>query len=379
VAVKRDYYEVLGVGRHASPDELKRAFRKIAMDSHPDRNPDDEAAAARFKEASEAYTVLSDPARRSRYDMFGHAAVEQGAGAGVDFTDMPFGDIFETFFGGGFGGRTRRGRSNRGDDLRYDMTISFQEAFTGVEKNVDVARLATCERCSGNGAEPGTSDDVCPGCRGTGQVRRAAQSFFGSVVTTATCPTCGGGGRVLKVPCTACRGQGRVEKSRRLSVKIPAGVDTGSQIRISGEGGAGVRSGPPGDLYVVLRVKPDPHLARHEQDVIYELRLNMVQAALGDRIEVPTLEGPVEVAIPAGTQHGQSFRLRGRGMPDVRSSRRGDQYVVVQVVIPKDLNPEQKALLRKVGGLTGKPEKVSKGFFDKLRDAISLDSTGGGF
>jgi len=373
VAVKRDYYEVLGVGRQASPDELKRAFRKIAMDSHPDRNPDDEAAAARFKEASEAYAVLSDPGRRSRYDMFGHAAVEPGGGPAVDFSDMPFSDIFDTFFGGGFGGRGRRGRSNRGNDLRFDMTISFQEAFAGIEKQVDVARLATCDRCVGNGAEPGTGDEPCPGCRGTGQIRRAQQSFFGSVVTTVTCPTCGGGGRILKNPCSQCRGQGRVEMSKRLEVKIPAGVDTGSQIRLSGEGEAGIRGGPPGDLYVVLTVKPDPQLARHDQNVIYELRVNMMQAALGDRIEVPTLEGPVEVAIPAGTQHGQSFRLRGRGMPDVRNGRRGDQYVVIQVVIPKDLTAEQKALLRKVGGLTGKPEKVSKGFFDKLREAISLD------
>jgi molecular chaperone DnaJ len=373
LAVKRDYYEVLGVGRQASTDELKRAFRKIAMDSHPDRNPDDAAAAARFKEASEAYTVLSDPGRRRTYDMFGHAAVEAGAGPAVDFSDMPFGDIFETFFGGGFGGRGRRERSDRGADLRYDLTIGFEEAFTGVEREVEVSRLMACDRCAGSGAEPGTGDETCPGCRGAGQVRRQAQSIFGAVVTTATCPTCGGAGRLLKNPCAQCRGQGRVEKPKRLAIKIPAGVDTGSQIRISGEGEAGLRGGQPGDLYVVLRVKAHPHLARHDQDVVYELRVNMVQAALGDRIEIPTLEGQVEIAIPGGTQHGQSFRLAGRGMPDVRGGRRGDQYVVVQVVIPKAMSAEQKALLRKVGGLTGKPEKVSKGFFEKLRDAISLD------
>jgi molecular chaperone DnaJ len=193
------------------------------------------------------------------------------------------------------------------------------------------------------------------------------------VVTAATCPTCGGAGRLLKNPCTQCRGHGRLERIRRLSVRIPAGVDSGSQIRISGEGEAGIRGGPPGDLYVVLRVKGHAHLARRDQDVIFELRVNIVQATLGDRIEIPTLEGPVEIAIPAGTQNGQSFRMAGRGMPDVRGGRRGDQYVVVQIVVPKDLTAEQKALLRKVGGLTGKPEKVSKGFFEKLRDAISLD------
>jgi molecular chaperone DnaJ len=253
------------------------------------------------------------------------------------------------------------------------MTITFEESFAGVEKQVDVTRLATCDHCSGSGAEPGTGEETCPGCRGSGQVRRQAQSIFGSVVTTATCPTCGGYGKILKSPCAQCRGQGRAQKSARLAVKIPAGVDTGSQIRLSGEGEAGVRGGPPGDLYVVLRVKSHPQLARHDQDVVFELRVNMVQAALGDRIEIPTLEGDVEIAIPAGTQHGQTFRLQGKGMPDVRSGRRGDEYVVVQVVVPKDLSPEQKLLLRKVGGLTGKPEKVSRGFFEKLRDAISLD------
>ena len=372
MAVKRDYYEVLGVGRQASADDLKKAFRKIAMDSHPDRNPDDAVAAARFKEASEAYAVLSDPGRRRSYDMFGHAAVESGGGSPIDFSDMPFGDIFDTFFGGG-GGRSRRQRSNRGDDLRYDMTITFEEAFVGVEKPIDVPRLVTCEHCSGSGAEPGSGEQTCPGCRGSGQIRRSGQSIFGTVVTAATCPTCGGAGRLLKNPCAQCRGQGRFEKTRRLAVRVPAGVDTGSQIRLSGEGGAGLRGGPPGDLYVALRVKAHPHLARHDQDVIFELRVNIVQASLGDRIEIPTLDGSVEIAIPAGTQNGQSFRLAGKGMPDVRGGRRGDQYVVVQIVVPKDLTAEQKALLRKVGGLTGKPERVSKGFFEKLRDAISLD------
>jgi molecular chaperone DnaJ len=372
VAVKRDYYEVLGVGRQASPEELKRAFRKIAMDSHPDRNPEDAAAHARFKEASEAYAVLSDPDRRRSYDLFGHSAVGAG-GPAVDFSDMPFADIFDTFFGGGFGSRARRERSNRGDDLRYDMTITFEESFTGAEKEIEVSRLATCDNCSGSGAEPGTGQETCPGCGGSGQVRRAAQSFFGQVVTMASCPTCGGSGRILRNPCAQCRSQGRVQKAKRLAVRIPAGVDMGSQIRISGEGEAGVRGGPPGDLYVVIRVRPHAQLARHELDIVFELRINIVQAALGDRIEIPTIEGPVEIAIPAGTQHGQSFRLAGKGMPDVRGGRRGDQYVIVQLVVPKDLTPEQKALLRKVGGLTGKPEKLSRGFFDKLRDAISLD------
>src|SRR2546428_4481739 len=226
MAVKRDYYEVLGVARQASPEELKRAFRKIAMDSHPDRNPDDAVAHERFKEASEAYAVLSDPDRRRSYDMFGHSAVGAG-GPAVDFSDMPFADIFDTFFGGGFGARARRERSNRGHDLRYDLTITFEESFTGVEKQVEVPRLATCERCSGSGAEPGTSPQTCPGCGGSGEVRRAAQSFFGQVVTRATCPTCGGAGRILRNPCAECRGQGRGQKARGPPAKIPAGGDPG--------------------------------------------------------------------------------------------------------------------------------------------------------
>jgi molecular chaperone DnaJ len=371
VAVKRDYYEVLGVGRQASADELKRAFRKLAMQYHPDRNPDNPEAAERFKEASEAYEVLSDPDKRRSYDMFGHAGVGQTSGGFSGFEGFGFGDIFDTFFGGG---ATRaRQRSTRGSDLRYDLTITFEEAYQGVEREVEVPRLVSCERCSGTGAEAGTGFETCPGCGGSGQIRRAAQSIFGQVVNVATCPTCGGEGRILKSPCHDCRGQGRVEQRRRLRVRIPPGVDTGSQIRLAGEGEAGYRGGPPGDLYIVLRVRPHPQLERRDQDVFYELRINIVQAALGDTIAVPTLDGPVEVTIPAGTQHGQTFRLGGRGMPHVRSGRRGDQYVVAAVVVPRDLTDKQRELLRQVGGLTGKPEKVSKGFFEKLRDAISLD------
>src|SRR5438445_7798743 len=238
------------------------------MDSHPDRNPDDAVAHERFKEASEAYTVLSDPDRRRSYDLFGHAAVGSG-GPAVAFSDMPFADIFDTFFGGGFGARGRRERSNRGDDLRYDLTITFEESFTGVEKQIDVPRMATCDHCSGSGAEPGSGQETCPGCGGSGEIRRSAQSLFGQVVTRAVCPTCGGAGRILRNPCSACRGDGRVQTVKRLSVRIPAGVDMGSQIRLSGEGQAGVRGGPPGDLYVVLRVKSHQHLARHEQDIVY--------------------------------------------------------------------------------------------------------------
>ena len=370
MAVKRDYYEVLGVARGVAPEDLKRAYRQLALQYHPDRNPDDPQAAERFKECSEAYAVLSDPDKRRSYDMFGHAG---STGAGFDFSDMPgFADIFEAFFGGGSATRGRR-RTVRGTDLRYDVTISFDEAYTGVERELDVPRLSTCGTCSGSGAAPGSSVETCAACGGSGQVRRAAQSIFGQVVNVVACANCRGEGRTIQKPCPECRGQGRVEQRRRLAVRIPAGVDTGSQIRLVGEGEAGVRGGPPGDLYVVVRVKAHPQLHRRDDDVYYELRVNVVQAALGDTIEVPTLDGPVEISIPGGTQYGQTFRLGGRGMPTLRGGRRGDQFVVVQVVVPKDLSPEQRSLLRKVGGLTGKPEKVSKGFFEKLRDAISLN------
>jgi len=371
VAIKRDYYEVLGVQRGASAEDLKGAFRKLAMQYHPDRNPDNPEAGERFKECSEAYQVLSDPDRRRSYDMFGHSGVDTSGFGGFEGFGG-FGEIFETFFGGG-AGRGARGRTVRGDDLRYDLTIAFEEAFTGIEKEIEVPRLMGCERCSGVGAEPGSGVETCSACGGSGQVRRAAQSIFGQVVNIVACQSCGGEGRILRNPCPECRGQGRVERRRRLRVNIPAGVDTGSQIRLTGEGEAGYRGGPPGDLYIVLRVKPHPQLQRRDQDVVYDLRINVVQAALGDRIEVPTLDGAVEVSIPPGTQYGQTFRLAGKGIPHVRSGRRGDQFVRVQVLVPKDLTAEQKSMLRKVGGLTGKPEKVSRGFFEKLRDAISLD------
>jgi len=376
LAGKRDYYDVLGVGRDSSAEDLKRAFRKLAMDLHPDRNPGNAEAEARFKECAEAYSVLSDPEKRRSYDMFGHAGVNSPSGAAGFSGFEGFGDIFDAFFGGGVGAR-ERSRTQRGSDLRYDLAIEFQDSYLGSEKEIDVPRLTTCEHCTGNGSEPGSQVDVCTTCTGTGQVRRTAQSIFGQVVNVAACPTCRGEGRVIRQPCTACRGQGRVEKTKRIKLRIPAGVDTGSQIRLTGEGESGFRGGGPGDLYVVLRVKDHPQLARREQDIVFELKINIVQAALGDRIQVPTVDGPVEVAIPPGTQYGQTFRLAGKGMPHVRNGRRGDQYVVAQIVVPKDLSSDQKDLLRKVGGITGRPEKVARGFFEKLRQAINLDGAGG--
>jgi molecular chaperone DnaJ len=369
--VKRDYYEILGVSREVSADELKRAFRQLALQYHPDRNPDDPEAAERFKEISEAYGVLSNPDKRRQYDLFGQ--VETGPGVGFGGVEgFDFGDIFETFFGG-MGSRGPRQRSVRGDDLRYDVTISFEEAFTGVEREIDVPRLVACEECSATGAAPGTTADTCPGCGGTGQVRRQTQTFFGSMVNIVACPSCNGEGKLLRSPCSSCHGQGRVKQRRSLRLKIPAGVDTGAQMRLVGEGEAGYRGGPPGDLYVVIRVRAHEHLRRDGQDVYHELGINVVQAALGDSVEVPTLDGSVAVTVPPGTQYGQTFRLPGKGLPYLRGKRRGDQYVVVKVVVPKNLTEEQREHLRKVGGLTGKPERVSRGFFEKIRDAINVD------
>jgi molecular chaperone DnaJ len=369
VAIKRDYYEVLGVERSVGADELKRTFRKLALEYHPDRNPDKPDAADRFKEISEAYAILSDPEKRRRYDLFGHG------GVGADdsgFENFGFGDIFDSFFGG-FGARPNARQSNRGDDLRYDLTLEFEEAFKGLQREIDVPRLVRCETCTGSGAQEGTRAEVCTTCGGAGQVRRQAQSIFGMVVNIVPCPECGGEGRVLRSPCPDCKGQGRVREHRKVSVRIPAGVEDGTQFRLTGEGEAGLRGGPTGDLYVVVRVKPHAFLIRRGKDVIHTLGINIVQAALGDTLEIPTLDGPVAFHMPEGTQFGQQFRLAGKGMPDMRTGRRGDQIIVARIVVPKSLNEEQKGLLRKVGGLTGKPEKLSKGFFEKLRDAINID------
>ena len=371
MAVKRDYYEVLSVARGAGTDELRQAFRRLALKYHPDRNPDDPEAAERFKEASEAYDVLSDPKKRQQYDMFGHAAA--GGDPMSGFEGFGFGDIFESFFGGAFGGGRARERSTRGDDLRVALTLDFEEAYHGVSREIEVPRPSTCDACDGTGATPGTGAETCSGCGGSGQVRRQSQSIFGAVINIVPCPTCSGEGQVLRSPCEKCKGQGRVQTRHRVEINIPPGVDSGMQLRVPGQGEAGFRGGPPGDLHVIVRVRPHPVLKRQDQDVYYELAINIVQAALGDTVEVPTLESPIPLTIPPGTQFGHQFRLPGKGMPHVRTGRKGDQYVQVKVIVPRHLNDEQKTLLRKVGGLTGKPEKVSKGFFEKLRDVINID------
>jgi molecular chaperone DnaJ len=369
MAIKRDYYEVLGVGRSASQEEIKRAYRKLALQFHPDRNPNDPVAEARFKEINEAYEVLSDDGKRQRYDTFGHAGT-QGM-PGFDFGSFGGGvnDIFEMFFGAA--ARPRTG-PRAGSDLRLDLTLTFEEAAFGVERELTIPRAQACTVCKGSGAESGTSPKTCPQCRGTGQVRRATQSIFGQIVNVAACPSCRGEGTVIEKPCRNCGGRGQVPGEKTVRVKIPAGVDTGSQIRLAGEGEPGPRGGPSGDLYLQLSVRPHAVLRRHGTDVLYELPVSIAQATLGDRIEVPTIDGPTTITIPAGTQYGATFRLHGQGIPHLRSGRRGDQIVFVRIVIPKNLTENQRKAIQELGGLTGKPQPIEKGFFDRFKQAIGF-------
>ena len=311
-ASKRDYYEVLGVTRNASDDDIKKAFRRLARQYHPDVNKDKDAE-ARFKEVNEAYEVLSDPQKRQMYDQFGHAGPGMGAG-GAGFGDFGFGgfsDIFQTFFGGQAGGGARHG-PQRGSDLRYNLTLTFEEAVFGTDKELEIPRADSCPSCRGSGAEPGTEPSRCPNCNGTGELRRVQQSIFGQFVNVVMCDRCQGEGRVISTPCHECRGAGRVRVTKHVSLKVPAGVDTGSQIRLTGEGEAGPRGGANGNLYVAITVRKHQFFERDGQDILYTLPVNFAQAALGDEIEVPTVDGNVLLKVPAGTQTGRRFRLTGR-------------------------------------------------------------------
>jgi molecular chaperone DnaJ len=373
---KRDYYEVLGVARGAGADEIKRSYRKLARQYHPDVNKSADAE-AQFKELNEAYEVLSDEKKRAAYDRFGHAGVEGTAGAG-GFTDFSgfggLGDIFEEFFGFGGARAGSRRTPRRGADLRYDMAITFEEAAFGLEREIEVARYEICPHCNGRGAEPGTTPLRCTTCNGTGEVRRVQQSILGSFVNVTTCPTCRGEGETISIPCTQCRGQKRVRVTRRLTVKVPPGVDTGTQIRLTGEGELGDYGGPSGNLYVVLEVKPHAFFRRREDDVVLEVHVNVAQAALGDEIGVPTLDGDEKIAIPAGTQTGRVIPIRGKGIPHLRRQGRGDQLVVVQVTTPTQLTPDQRELFAKLAKTLGKEviPQNEKGFLDRLKDLFTV-------
>lgn len=369
MASKRDYYEALGVPRNAGQAEVKRAFRRLAMKYHPDRNQND-GAEGQFKEINEAYEVLSDPERRAVYDRFGHAGAE-GAFArpfeGFGFGGL--GDIFDAFFGAT---ATRQRTAERGADLRVGLTLSFAEAVFGCEKKFDMERTEVCSACQGLRAEPGTDVERCPSCGGSGEVRRVQRSIFGQFVNIAPCGRCGGEGRVVQQPCRRCRGAGREKVIRRLEVKIPAGVEGGAQIRLSGEGEMGRYGGPQGNLYVLLRVQDHPVFQRDDHDILYDLQINFVQAALGDEAEIPTLDGPRPFRMPAGTQSGDVFSLKGLGVPHLRSSDRGDMLVRVQVVTPTRLSDDQKQLLLKLAESLGIPvtPQDEKGLFEKIRDAL---------
>jgi molecular chaperone DnaJ len=372
VSSKRDYYEVLGVSRNATDDEVRRAFRKLARQYHPDVNKDD-GAEARFKEINEAYEVLSDQQKRRVYDQFGHAAAQGfGAGGANPFETFGFGDIFESFFGHRAGTATRRG-PQRGADLRYDLNISFDEAIFGCEKELNVPRWETCPACAGTGAEPGTQPIRCPNCNGTGEVRRVQQSLFGQIVNVTACSRCQGEGRVILDPCKNCRGEGRTRATRHLSVTIPAGVDDGAQIKLTGEGEAGARGGPPGNLYVVLGVAQHNVFKRQGNDLLLDLPIHFTQATLGDEIEVPVVGGSTaRLRIPPGTQSGRVFRMKDKGVPYLQSSGRGDMQVKVRVLIPSQLTDEQRALLvqlaRSFGVKLNHPDE--KGFLGKVKDVL---------
>jgi len=366
VAAKRDYYEVLGVSRSAEPDEIKKAYRKIALKSHPDRNPGDKQAEERFKEASEAYQVLCDPERRAQYDRFGHAAFEQGGFGGFDFSASGFEEVFGDIFGDFFGGARRgRSRTRRGEDLRYDLEITFEEAVFGGEKTLRVPRLATCGDCDGSGSKNGAPPETCSACRGSGQLRYQ-QGLFS---IAKTCGQCQGQGSVLRDPCRACGGSGAVRGQQTLSLRIPPGVDTGSRLKLRGEGESGFNGGPSGDLYVILHVREHALFTRDGNNVICDAPIGFTQAALGAEIDVPTPHGKMKLKIPAGTQSGNIFRIKGKGVPDVRGYGHGDALVRVMVETPKKLSPRQRELLEEFARLSGEEvHPLSKGFFDKVKE-----------
>ena len=365
---KRDYYDILGVPRGAGVEDIRSAFRNLAKKYHPDVNKQP-GAEDKFKEINEAYAVLSDEEKRATYDRFGHAGLS-GMGA-PDFSGFGMEDIFESIFGN-FGTRGGARRSpRRGADLRFDMTIAFEEMVSGAEKEIQVTRHEVCGACKGSGAEPGTSPMRCPTCKGAGEVRQVRQTFLGSMVNVATCSTCQGRGETISTPCHTCHGRTQVRQARRLAVSIPPGVDTGTQIRLTSEGEPGLNGGPNGNLYVVLNVAPHKYFRRQGDDVVLEVAINMAQGALGADISVPTVNGQEKIKIPPGTQSGTPIHLRGKGVPHLQRSGRGDMLVFVTVATPTDLTGEQKRLLKDLAkGLNGDAVPQERGLIDRVRDVL---------
>ena len=379
MADKRDYYEVLGVDKSADDATLKKAYRQLAKKYHPDVNPGDKEAEAKFKEATEAYSVLSDPDKRRQYDQFGHAAFENGGGGGAggfggfDFSGADMGDIFGDIFGDLFGGGGSRRRANngpmKGANLRARVNITFEDAVFGCEKELEITLKDECTSCHGSGAKAGTSPVTCPKCNGEGQIVYTQQSMFGMVRNVQVCPDCHGTGKIIKDKCPDCRGTGYISNKKKIKVVIPAGIDDGQTIQLSGKGEAGDKGGPNGDLFLTIRVHPHQMFKREGTNVFIDMPISFVQAALGATVQVPTLDGPVELKIPEGTQTGSKFRMKGRGIPSIRSKVRGDQYVTVNVEVPRNLNSKQKELLREFE--EDKNYKQKKSFAEKMKDFLN--------
>jgi len=370
---KRDYYEVLGVSKSASKDEIKKAYRKLSKQYHPDINKEP-GADEKFKEIAEAYEVLSDDTKRSQYDQFGHEGPAGGFGGGFGGGFSGFGgfdDIFSSFFGGGSSRRSDPNAPRKGDDLQYRMNISFEDAVFGKQTEIEIPREETCETCNGSGAKPGTSPKTCSSCNGAGQINQTVETPFGRMVNRKTCGTCRGTGQIIIDKCSTCHGAGMVQKRKKIKVTIPAGVDDGQQLRVSGQGEPGKNGGPAGDLYILFNVKAHEYFERDGDDIYYELKLTFPQAALGDEIEVPTVHGKVKLKIPAGTQSGEKFRIKDKGVKNVHGYGQGHQYVIVRVVTPTKLTEKQKQLLRDFAEISGDiPEEQGSSLFDRIKKTL---------
>ena len=383
---KRDYYEILGVNKTASADEIKKAYRKVAMQFHPDRNPGDKSAEDKFKEAAEAYEVLSDADKKAQYDRYGHAGVSSNgrgfSGGGMNMEDIfsQFGDVFGedlfgSFFGGGGGrGRTSRARGVRGSNLRVKIKLTYEEIAKGVTKNIKVKKHVVCNTCSGSGAKDKGSVQNCGTCGGSGQVRRVTNTFIGQMQTVTTCPTCNGEGTTITAKCAACKGEGRVYGEEAISIEIPPGVQEGMQLNLSSKGNAGERGGAPGDLIILIEEEPHKELQRDGMNVAYDLHISFTDAVFGTQLEVPTIDGRAKIKIPAGTQSGKIFRLKGKGFPAVNSYQKGDQLIHVNVWTPQNVSAEEKAMLEKMSHSSNfkpHPDKSDKSFLDKMRELFS--------
>ena len=376
---KKDYYQLLGIDKNADEAAIKKAYRKLARELHPDANPDDPAAAEKFKEVKEAYDILSDGQKRSMYDQYGHDAFNQDQGMGGGYGQGGFGgsgfgdisDIFETFFSGGMGGQQRNGPV-KGNDLRVNLNITFDESYFGVEKEIQVHRDENCQTCGGDGAKPGTKVETCPVCKGSGQVQTVQRTMLGNMMSVRTCSHCGGSGKIITEPCTTCKGSGKVRRRRPVKVKVPAGIEHGRRLRLNGEGEPGERNGPNGDLYVVIGVQPHKQFSRQGDDILVESTISYSQAVLGGEIKVPTMEGTATLKIPEGTESGVSFRMKGKGFPSLSGYGRGDEQVQVKVEIPKKLTDKQREALIQFAIAMGDDDtaKGGKGFFDKMKDIL---------